>query len=141
MRLASAFAPLERRRRSTVSHPATQASRSTKAGAQALLLFGRWLRVSRRGVSMMNGCGCGFDLAIELGEVDELILDYLQQKFSKTADLKSFIGGYLAGKQKTGIQRLLEALASGDHKLQADDVLQLLNAVEVSVASIEENHA
>jgi len=104
------------------------------------MLFGRWLRVSRRGVSVMTGCGCGFDMAIELGELDVMILDYLQQKFSRTAGIKSFVSAYLADEKKNGIQRLLETLANGDHKLQPDAVMQLLAAIEVSVASIEENH-
>jgi len=104
------------------------------------MLFGRWLRVSRRGVAVMTGCGCGFDMAIELGELDLMILEYLQQKFSRTSGIKRFVSAYLADEKKNGIQRLLETLANGNHKLQPDAVIQLSAAIEVSVSSIEENH-
>lgn len=108
--------------------------------AQALLLYGRWLRVSRRGVSVMNGCACGFDQAIELGELDAMILDYLLQKFSEAPQSARFIKPFLSRKKPNGLQRLLEALTDVSHGMSSDQAVCILNAIEVSIASIEEHH-
>ena len=146
MKLASDSRTQDRRRSPASAHvsrpraPAVATS-AVAARTQALMLFGRWLRVSRRGVAVMSGCGCGFDMAIELGELDEMILDYLQQKFSGNAGIRTFVSTYLVGAKKNGLQHLLETLANGEHKLQPQAVLQLLAPIEVSIASIEENHA
>jgi len=117
--------------------PSTQRSSHQ---AQALLLYGRWLRVSRRGVSVMNGCSCGFDQAIELGELDAMILDYLLQKFSVTPESANFIKPYLKRNKPNGLQHLLEALTGISHGISSEQAVCILNAIEVSISSIEEHH-
>jgi hypothetical protein len=81
-----------------------------KVAVRAVQLYGRWLRVSRRGVPVMSGCACGFDLAIELGELDAMILEFLVKKFSPQLHVKAFIARWLVPDQRfgNGLQNMLQ---------------------------------
>jgi hypothetical protein len=57
---------------------------------KALMLCGRWLRVSRRGIALGSSCGCNFDVAIESGQLDELLLDHYIDLFSRHVNDKFY---------------------------------------------------
>ena len=113
-----------------------------KVAVRALQLYGRWLRVSRRGVPVMNGCACGFDLAIELGELDAMILEFLVKKFSPQPRVKAFIERWLVPDQRfgNGLQNMLQEFTTSGHGLADAEVAEILDAMEVSIGSIEAYH-
>ena len=113
-----------------------------KVTVRALQLFGRWLRVSRRGVPVMSGCACGFDLAIELGELDTMILEFLVKKFDQAPRIQAFIALWLAPDQRfsQGLQNMLQVFTTSDHGLSDVEVSEILDAMEVSIGSIEAYH-
>jgi len=90
------------------------APRTVKVAVRAVQLYGRWLRVSRRGVPVMSGCACGFDLAIELGELDAMILEFLLKKFSPKPEVRAFLERWLAPEQRfsNGLQNMLQAFTT-----------------------------
>ena len=113
-----------------------------KVTVRALQLFGRWLRVSRRGVPVMSGCACGFDLAIELGELDTMILEFLVKKFDQAPRIQAFLARWLAPDQRfsQGLQNMLQVFTTSDHGLSDVEVSEILDAMEVSIGSIEAYH-
>jgi hypothetical protein len=113
-----------------------------KVAVRAVQLFGRWLRVSRRGVPVMSGCACGFDLAIELGELDSMILEFLVKKFDPAPRIQAFIAPWLAPDQRfsQGLQNMLQVFTTSDHGLSDVEVSEILDAMEVSIGSIEAYH-
>lgn len=113
-----------------------------KVAVRAVQLYGRWLRVSRRGVPVMSGCACGFDLAIELGELDAMILEFLMKKFSPQPQVKTFIARWLVPDQRfgNGLQNMLQEFTHSNHGLADAEVADVLDAMEVSIASIEAYH-
>lgn len=118
------------------------APKPVKVVVRALQLYGRWLRVSRRGVPVMSGCACGFDLAIELGELDAMILEFLVKKFSPQPRVKAFIERWLVPDQRfgNGLQNMLQAFTTSAHGLADAEVAEILDAMEVSIGSIEAYH-
>jgi hypothetical protein len=118
------------------------APRTVKVAVRAVQLYGRWLRVSRRGVPVMSGCACGFDLAIELGELDAMILEFLLKKFSPKPEIKAFLERWLAPEQRfsNGLQNMLQAFTTSEHRLADAEVAEILDAMEVSIGSIEAYH-
>ena len=48
---------------------------------RAAMLFARWQRCGMGRISLMNGCACGIDAAIEIGGLEAMILDHLLQRF------------------------------------------------------------
>ena len=103
----------------------------------ALQLLGRWQRVCSGHLSFTNGCACGFGATVDLGDLDDLIIDYLRRKFMAEPALD----GYLAGHDVPGgMKSLLRALATGTGTLSATQARNLMVAIEASVASIEEQH-
>jgi len=118
------------------------APRTVKVAVRAVQLYGRWLRVSRRGVPVMSGCACGFDLAIELGELDAMILEFLLKKFSPKPEIKAFLERWLAPEQRfsNGLQNMLQAFTTSEHGLADAEVAEILDAMEVSIGSIEAYH-
>jgi hypothetical protein len=118
------------------------APRTVKVAVRAVQLYGRWLRVSRRGVPVMSGCACGFDLAIELGELDAMILEFLLKKFSPKPEVRAFLERWLAPEQRfsNGLQNMLQAFTTSEHGLADAEVAEILDAMEVSIGSIEAYH-
>jgi len=118
------------------------APRTVKVAVRAVQLYGRWLRVSRRGVPVMSGCACGFDLAIELGELDAMILEFLLKKFSPKPEVRAFLERWLAPEQRfsNGLQNMLQAFTTSEHRLADAEVAEILDAMEVSIGSIEAYH-
>ena len=115
------------------------ASRDASAGlaVAALQLLGRWQRVCSGHLSFTNGCACGFGATVDLGDLDDLIIDYLRRKFTAEPVLDSYIAVHdVPG----GMKSLLRALATGAATLSAKQARDLMAAIEASVTSIEEQH-
>ena len=129
----------------TTRHRSARAGRSSRSGsgqvqARALLMYGRWSRLGRRGVAVVAGCICGFDAAIELGELDDMVLDYLGQRHSGHTAAAQFIAGFAQDGQPQGLRRLLHTLVQGGHGLDERTVSSFLVALEPTILSIEEQH-
>jgi hypothetical protein len=103
-------------------------------------MCGRWMRISRRGLSVMAGCLCGFDTAIEVGELDAMVLDYLGDRHVGHSLIGQWIAGFAQPQQGSGVLRLLQALAQGGHGLDVRAAKGVLDALEPTIASIEEQH-
>lgn len=103
----------------------------------ALQLLGRWQRVCSGHLSFTNGCACGVGAMVDLGDLDDLIIDYLQRKFETDAAL----AGYIASHDVPGgMKSLLRALATETKALTSEQTRALMVAIESSVVSIEEQH-
>ena len=103
-------------------------------------MCGRWMRIGRRGVSVMAGCMCGFDTAIEAGELDAMVLDYLGERHAGQAATQRFLAGFVQSQQGGGVLALLKALAQDGHGLDARAADAVLAALEPTISSIEEQH-
>lgn len=124
-----------------VRKPATagKAARDARAGlaVAALRLLGRWQRVCSGHLSFTNGCACGFGATVDLGDLDDLIVDYLRRKF----EAEPALAGYIAAHDVPGgMKSLLRALATAADTLSSAQARDLMAAIEASVASIEEQH-
>jgi hypothetical protein len=116
-----------------------KAEREACAGlaVAALRLLGRWQRVCSGHLSFTNGCACGFGASVDLGDLDDLIIDYLRRKFAAEPALASYIAVHdVPG----GMKSLLRNLATDGVALPAAQARDLMAAIEASVASIEEQH-
>ena len=107
---------------------------------KALMLCGRWLRVSRRGIALGSSCGCNFDVAIESGQLDELLLDHYIDLFSHRPNLSKWLNSHADKTRSSRVDRLLQDLVEGTAKLPLDDSKDFMSALEVSISSIEEYH-
>jgi hypothetical protein len=141
-------AVLERARRGDRSAPKKSAnaaaSRPRDAIAiEAMHLLGRWQRVSSRHLAFTMGCACAYGAAVDLRDFDGMILDYLLQKFSATAAMLAFIRKHagIAAAGSGSLNALLRAIAGAQNPLAAVCSDQLLQAITVSIASLEEQHA
>ena len=145
-------AVLERARRGDRSAPKKSAnaaaSRPRDASAiaiaiEAMHLLGRWQRVSSRHLAFTMGCACAYGAAVDLRDFDGMILDYLLQKFSATAAMRAFIRKHagIAAAGSGSLNALLRAIAGAQNPLAAVCSDQLLQAITVSIASLEEQHA
>ena len=115
------------------------ATRDARAGqaVAALQLLGRWQRVCSGHLSFTNGCACGVGASVDLGDLDDLIIDYLQRKFESVP----VVAGYVATHDVPGgMKSLLRALATESNPLSPANALALMVAIEASIASIEEQH-
>ena len=108
---------------------------------QALMLCGRGLRVSRRGLAMGGSCGCSFDPVIESGQLDDLLFEHCLERFTNRPPLQQWLKTHAAKPAPRRIDRLLQDLAQGTSPLPAADTRAFMQALEVSIASIEEHHA
>ena len=110
---------------------------------RAAMLFARWQRCGMGRISLMNGCACGIDAAIEIGGLDAMILDHLLQRFLHQPGLAQLLQPALAqadaGRQ--ALSDLLECVAQPDNALTTADLSALLDALGISIASIEEHSA
>jgi hypothetical protein len=106
----------------------------------ALQLCGRWLRASRD-VSVLNGCGCGIDLAIDAGVLDEMLWESIIERFEKRPNIAKWLQSQPSAGRRGSIEPLLSLLAEGHgpegHK-SAEDLVQ---ALENSISSIEAHHS
>lgn len=123
-------------RRTPARAHAGRAARAAQSVA-ALQLLGRWQRVCSGHLSFTNGCACGIGASVDLGDLDDLIIDYLRRKFTAEPAL----GGYIAAHDVPGgMKSLLRALATDTGALAVAQARDLMAAIEASVASIEEQH-
>lgn len=114
-------------------------ARDARAGqaVAALQLLGRWQRVCSGHLSFTNGCACGLGATLDLGDLDDLIIDYLRRKFEVDPGVAGFIAPHdVPG----GMKSLLRALATETNTLSPADARDLMVAIEASVVSIEEQH-
>ena len=136
-------------RAGAASRPATRdnpaADAATPAGQalaalqllQLLQLLGRWRRGCSGHLSFCNGCACGIGATVDLGDLDDLIIDYLRRKFETHALVAGFIASHdVPG----GLKSLLGALATGKIIRSPTAARDLIADIETSVASIEEQH-
>jgi hypothetical protein len=107
---------------------------------QALILCGRWLRVSRRGLAMGGNCGCNFDTVIESGQLDDLLFEHCIQRFNDRPALHRWLQSHATQGSQRRIDRLLQTLAQDPTALRPADSRAFMQALEVSIASIEEHH-
>jgi hypothetical protein len=110
---------------------------------RATVLFARWQRCGMGRISLMNGCACGIDAAIEIGGLDAMILDHLLHRFAHRPGLAPVLQAALAqadaGHQ--ALSDLLECVSQPHNALTTPDMNTLLEALSVSIASIEEHSA
>ena len=124
-------------RPATRDNPAADAATPAGQALAALQLLGRWRRVCSGHLSFCNGCACGIGATVDLGDLDDLIIDYLRRKFESHALVAGFIASHdVPG----GMKSLLGALATGKNILSPTAARDLIAAIETSVASIEEQH-
>ena len=112
----------------------------------ALQLLGRWQRVCRGCLSFTNGCACGFGASVDLTDLDDLIVDHLQRKFEGVDAVARFLAtqgtqGAPEGRASGCVKNLLRALAVAPEGITLAEAHDLLQAIEASVASLEEQHA
>ena len=78
------------------AHGGVQALDRNGECVRATLLFARWQRCGMGRISLMNGCACGIDAAIEIGGLDAMILDHLLQRFAHRPGLLPVLQAALA---------------------------------------------
>ena len=125
------------------AHGGVQALDRNGECVRATLLFARWQRCCMGRISLMNGCACGIDAAIEIGGLDAMILDHLLQRFAHRPGLLPVLQAALAqadaGRQ--ALSDLLQGVSQPHNALTTPDMNTLLDALSVSIASIEEHSA
>ena len=143
----------QRAQQRRVPTAARKSARQTHGGVQALdrhgecvratLLFARWQRCGMGRISLMNGCACGIDAAIEIGGLDAMILDHLLQRFLHQPGLAQLLQPALAQADagRNALSDMLQRLAQPDNALTTADLSALLDALGISIASIEEHSA
>ncbi len=120
-----------------VAGKATMGHAGAGQAVAALQLLGRWQRVCSGHLSFSNGCACGVGATVDLCDLDDLIIDYLQRKFEDVPLVARYVATHDV---RGGMKSLLGALASGPNPLSPANARDLLVAIEASVASIEEQH-
>ena len=108
----------------------------------AMQLLGRWQRASAGHLSLTTSCACGYGAAINVADFDDLILDFLRNRFAADTALSCFI--HSASTTPTSgapsLRALLRAVATKSQALPAEACTALLSAIDSSVTSIEEQH-
>ena len=109
----------------------------------ALQLLGRWQRVCNGHVAFANACACVFGAAVELNDFDDLILDYLCNKFPEQPAVAAWIKAAAAPAPQApvSLRALLRKIAAAPAEAPGGQALAILRALETSIASIEEQHA
>ena len=110
---------------------------------RAAMLFARWQRCGMGRISLMNGCACGIDAAIEIGGLDAMILDHLRNRFAQQPGLVHLLTPALAQADagRHALSDMLQSLAQPDNELTTAELSALLDALGISIASIEEHSA
>ncbi|MFN0162344.1 MAG: hypothetical protein ACKVQQ_14020 [Burkholderiales bacterium] len=106
---------------------------------RALQLLGRWRRAAAGHLSFTAGCACGFAGAVDLSDMDDLVIDFLARRFAREAAVGSFMKE-AAGPAPGSVKALLGALAASPAALAPAAATALLGALEATVTSIEEQH-
>ena len=111
----------------------------------ALQLLGRWQRVSSGHIALAAGCSCGYGAGVDLREIDELILDFLHNRFIHVPAVTTFLQTHAFATQGLAAQRgnltlLLRVLAGQPAGLPLQHAPDLLQALDGSITSIEEQH-
>ena len=124
-------------------HRGVPALDRTSECLRATLLFTRWQRCGMGRISLMNGCACGIDAAIEIGGLDAMILDHLLQRFVHRPGLTQLLQPALAQADagRHALSDMLQSLAQPDNELTTAELSALLDALGISIASIEEHSA
>jgi hypothetical protein len=122
---------------------ATSAATSTDASVLALQLLGRWQRVCNGHVAFANACACVFGAAVELSDFDDLILDYLCNKFAGQPEVAAYIKATAvpAPEAPGTLRTLLRKMAAAPGEAPDGQAIAVLRTLETSIASIEEQHA
>jgi hypothetical protein len=112
---------------------------------QALQLLGRWQRVSNGHIALAAGCACGHGAGVDLREIDELIFDFLQNRFREVPVVGDFLRGQgftAQGREepRASLALLLRSLAAQPDALPRVHAGSLLQALDGSITSIEEQH-
>lgn len=137
------------------AQPKTMAARSAPAPAAppvatsidvsvlALQLLGRWQRVCNGHVAFANACACVFGAAVELSDFDDLILDYLCNKFAGEPEVAAYIKATSvpAPDAPGTLRTLLRKMAAAPAEAPGGQAIAVLRTLETSIASIEEQHA
>ncbi|MSQ57784.1 MAG: hypothetical protein EXR35_09895 [Limnohabitans sp.] len=113
---------------------------SNETRLHALQLCGRWLRASR-GVSVLNGCGCGIDLAIDAGVLDGMLWESIIERFEKRTPIAKWLKSQPSAGRRGSIEPLLSLLAEGHGPKGQKNGADLVQALEMSIASIEAHHS
>ena len=115
---------------------------STDHAVLAMQLLGRWQRASAGHLSLTTSCACGYGAAINLADFDDLILDFLRNRFAADAALSNFIpsSSTTPNRGTPSLRSLLRAVATKSQALPAEACTALLSAIDSSVTSIEEQH-
>ena len=110
---------------------------------RAAMLFARWQRCGMGRISLMNGCACGIDAAIEIGGLDAMILDHLLNRFAQQPGLAHLLTPAVAQADagRHALSDMLQSLAQPDNELTTAELSALLDALGISIASIEEHSA
>ena len=108
----------------------------------ALQLLGRWQRVCNGHVAFANACACVFGAAVELNDFDDLILDYLCNKFADQPAIGAYIqaSAVPAPQAPATLRTLLRKMATAPGEAPGNQAMAILRALEGSIASIEEQH-
>lgn len=137
--------------------PATRKPRAARGGARAiapaaspagadtavlaLQLLGRWQRVCNGHISFAAACAC-FGGGVDLSDFDDLLLDYLHNKFAAVPPLAAYIDA--AASPQPGappnLKTLLRNVAAQPRALPGGQLDDMLHALETSITSIEEQH-
>lgn len=120
-----------------------KAANTVDVSVLALQLLGRWQRVCNGHVAFANACACVFGAAVELSDFDDLILDYLCNKFTAAPEVAAAIEDTAvpAPGAPGSLRTLLRKIAAAPAVIPDGQALAVLRALEASIASIEEQHA
>jgi len=135
---AGAPAPATRRRPSAARSPGLEPGILC---VRATLLFARWQRCGQGRIGLPMGCLCAGEAAIDTALLDGMILDHMQQRFAHRPPLAGLIGPALiqADQGQRALAQLLQTLAQPHHGLSPREWGELLDALNTSIASIEEH--
>jgi len=107
---------------------------------RALRLFGKWRRVSRSGIPSLNSCQCSYDTDLDTQDIDPLILEYLRNKFPQSETLQTLLTQYQSdgARFRSCVSMFLDDIVKSDVKIPNAELDQVLDALEISINSIEE---
>jgi hypothetical protein len=107
---------------------------------RALRLFGQWRRVSRSGIPSLNSCQCSYDVDLDTQDLDPLMLEYLSNKFPQSDDLQTLLRQYQSdgARFRSCVSWLLDDVVKSEVKIPDAELEQVLDALEISINSIEE---
>ena len=108
----------------------------------AMQLLGRWQRASAGHLSLTTSCACGYGAAINLADFDDLILDFLRNRFAADTALSNFIqsASTTPNRGAPSLRALLRTVATKSPTIPVEACTALLSAIDSSVTSIEEQH-